>query len=265
MRYRWLAVFPILYALVFVAVAVLLGDSQTQSTFVRWQLILLRVLALIGCIAAVRAFQAGDHLRRAWLALAVTTALVLVRDLLRLLVAAPSGSAGFEILISALGVTSNLFLLAGVWLLARSWRKASMELPGGRGGVVAAVLVAAALAFAVAGPGAWHHFQSVMEGDGSAVVLLASAVVDILSLCLLAPLFLTALALRGGLFAWPWALVTASIFCWLLYDASYTLAPVLQLEGFPLNDVFRGMALNYLAVAGLAQRFAVSSVRAASR
>lgn len=258
MRFRWLALFPLLYAAAFAAIAWGLLGSEALTPFVRGQLILVRVLALVGCLAAVSAFERGDHLRRAWLALAAATLLVLARDLLRLPpFELPSGT----LVVSALGVLSNLALLAGVWLLARSWRIAAIELPGGRSGVLVVGLAAAVLALAVAGPSAWRQWQAVAAGDGTAVILLVSAVVDILSLCLLAPLLLTAVALRGGLFAWPWALVTASMFCWLLYDAAAGLTSGALPGAFPWTDVFRGLAENFLFAAGLAQRYAVEKVR----
>jgi hypothetical protein len=261
MRYRGLTAFPILYAAAFALVAWSLLGGDALDPFVRGQLLLVRVLAIIGCFAAVSAFERGDHLRLAWLWLGVATILVLVRDLVRL--AAPDATMAdpLGLGLAALGVLSNVALLAGVWLLARSWRVAAIDLPGGRGGVLAVTVIAAALALAVAGPFAWRHAQALAGGDWSALILLVSAVVDILALCLLAPLFLTALGLRGGLFAWPWALITASMFSWLLYDAAAGLAPGLDLSGFPLPDVFRGLAENFLFAAGLAQRFAVTRVR----
>ncbi|MGD2113590.1 MAG: hypothetical protein PVG07_00950, partial [Acidobacteriota bacterium] len=213
--------------------------------------------------AAVSAFGAGDHLRRAWWWLAAATVAVLIRDLLRLPpLELSSAAGGFEaVLISGLGVLSNAALLAGIWLLARAWKVAAIALPGGRSGVAVVTGAAAVLALVVAGPGALRHGQDLFAGDWSALTLFVSAVVDILSLCLLAPLLLTAVGLRGGLFAWPWALITASMLCWLLYDAAALLTPVLALGAFPLTEVFRGLAENYLFAAGTAQRLAVRSVR----
>ncbi len=159
---------------------------------------------------------------------------------------------------------SNVGLLSGVWLLARTWRVAAISLPVGRGGAVAVTLGALVLALLVAGPGALAEARQVAAGDWSALILLVSAVVDILSLVLLAPLLLTTLALRGGLFAWPWGLLTASVVAWLLYDGAAALAPSLAPGGFPLPDVFRGLAENFLFVAGLAQKRAVDQVRRAA-
>jgi len=89
-------------------------------------------------------------------------------------------------------------------------------------------------------------------------------VVDILTLCLITPLLLTAVSLRGGLFSWPWGLVTASQISWLLYDAAGTLAPHIAPRGFPLAEVFRGMAESYLFVAGVVQFLLIRHVRRAA-
>ncbi|HSL85218.1 MAG TPA: hypothetical protein VLF66_20790 [Thermoanaerobaculia bacterium] len=263
MRYRWLTAFPLLYAAAFAAVAWALLGSDALDPFVRGQLLLVRVLAIVGCFAAVSAFERGDHLRRAWLWLGVATVLILARDVWRLAVDEATLADPVGVGLTGLWLLSNVALLTGVWLLARSWRVAAIDLPGGRGGVITVTVIAAVLALAVAGPFAWRYAQAVMGGDWAALPSLVSAVVDILALCLLAPLFLTAMGLRGGLFAWPWALITASMFSWVLYDAAAGLAPTLDLRGFPLTDVFRGLAQNFVFAAGLAQRFAVTRVRQA--
>lgn len=261
MRFRWLTAFPLLYAAAFVATAALLSGQEALEPFVRGQLLLVRVLAIAGCLAAVSVFQRGDHLRRAWASLVLATVLVLVRDVLRLPpFDFPSGVDGLGLVIAGLGILSNVALLTGVWLLARSWKLAAISLPGGRSGAIATTLVAAGLALGVAGPSAWKHGLELLGGDWNALIMTVSAVVDILSLCLLAPLFLTAMALRGGMFAWPWALMATSMLSWLFYDGAAALGPALELGDFPLTDVFRGLAENFLCAAGLAQRFAVQKV-----
>lgn len=273
MRFRGLALYPLVYAVVFVAVAAWLGSGDSTpspdptASFVLGQKLLLRVLAVIGSLAAMLAFERADHLRRAWSGLVTASIAVLVRDLLGL-----AGVAGW--VVSGLGVLSNVALLVGVLLLAIAWKKADIPLPGGRSGAILVGVLGAVLALAVAGPAAYRQGILLFGGDWTALVLFVSAVVDILALCLLAPLLLTAISLRGGLFAWPWALITASILSWLLYDAAasrsfhefYGFDPALWLPAaIPLAEVFRGLALNYQFSAGLAQRFAVQQVRKASR
>ncbi len=263
MRFRWLAAFPLLYAAAFVAVTLSLLGGEALGPFVTWQRILARVLALAGCLAAMSVFERGDHLRRAWLFLSVGTLLILSRDLLRLLPVFAPDTAGPEgqLVISALAILSNLSQLAGVWMLAHSWRRAAIALPGGRTGALTVGIVAALLAVAVAGPAALTHARAVAAGDSTALVLVVSAVVDILSLCLVAPLLLTAISLRQGLFVWPWALIVASRLSWLLYDAAEAFGTGLVPAGFPLPDIFRGLALNYLFAAGLAQFFVIRQIR----
>lgn len=263
MRYRWLSVFPIAYAAIFSLIAWSLGGSDALEPFVRGQLLLVRILAIVGCFAAASAFGKGDHLRRAWLWLAWATILVLARDLLRFPVEVVSSEGAGRWLIPGLGVLSNFALLTGTWLLARAWKVAAIPLPGGRGRAVAVTVVVAVIALAVAGPFAWRHLLTLLTGEWANLVMLVSAVVDILALCLIAPLLLTTMALRGGIVSWPWGLVTTSLVCWLFYDAAAGLQGTLAIS-FPLTDVFRGLAENYLAAAGVAQYLVVRAVRSDS-
>ena len=263
MRFRWLAVFPLLYAAVFIAIVWWLGGGEALGPFIIGQRLLVRLLAIAGCFLAVSVFAQGDHLRTAWLWLGSGAVAILIRDLLRLLPPFQPANAGpgAVVILSGLGILSNLALLAGVWMLARSWKMAAISLPGGRYGALAVALVTAVLALAVAGPGALKSARAVVGGDWGSLILCVSAVVDVLSLCLITPLLLTAVSLRGGLFSWPWGLITASQLSWLLYDAAAALAPSLTPGGFPLAEVFRGLAQNYLFVAGLAQLYAIRQVR----
>ncbi len=267
MRFRFLAAFPLLYALIFLAIAWSLQGGEMLAPFTFWQRILVRVLAVAGCLAAVSCFERGDHLRSAWLWLGAGTIVILIRDLLRLSPGfAPQGAdPQAQLVVTALGILSNLALLGGVWMLARSWKMAAIVLPGGRSGFGVVAVFTAVLALTVAGPGAYIHLQEVARGDWSSLVLVVSAIVDIITLCLITPLLLTAISLRGGLFAWPWGLVTASQLAWLLYDIAAGLRPGLLPTGLPLPEVFRGLAENYLFAAGMAQYFVIDQVRQAAR
>lgn len=261
MRLRLLALFPLLFAAV-VAVAVLSLEGEALSGFLLSQRLLVRLLAIVGSFYAAAVFATGDHLRRAWQWLAWGTVAVLLRDLLRVVPPAATwtDSDGGAILVQALGVASNVALLVGIWLLARSWKVAALGVPGGRVGMLATAAAVAALALLVAGPAALGRAQEVLAGDGGSLVLLVSALVDIVALCLLAPLLLTAVALRGGSFSWPWALVAASLLCWLFYDAAVHWEEAFSPGGLPTAELFRGMAQNYQFVAGLAQAWVVRQV-----
>ena len=266
MRFRSLAAFPLLYAVIFLAIAWSLQGGEVLAPFTFWQRILARVLAVAGCFAAVSCFERGDHLRSAWLWLGAGTIVILIRDLLRLLpgFAPQGGNPQTQLVVTALGILSNLALLAGIWLLSRSWKMAAITLPGGRSGFGVVAVATAVIALTVTGPGAYTHLQELARGDWSSLVLVVSAVVDIITLCLITPLLLTAISLRGSLVAWPWGLVTVSQLAWLLYDIAAALRPGLLPAGLPLSEVFRGLAENYLFAAGLAQYFVIDQVRRAA-
>src|SRR3954464_1459740 len=189
MRFRSLAAFPLLYAAIFLAIAWSLQGAETLAPFTFWQRILARVLAAAGCFAAVSCFERGDHLRSAWLWLGAGTVVILVRDLLRLFPGfAPQGAdPKAQLVVTALGILSNLALLGGIWMLARSWKMAAITLPGGRSGFGVVAVAAAILALTVTGPGAFNHLQQVSQGDWSSLVLVVSALVDIVTLCLITP------------------------------------------------------------------------------
>jgi hypothetical protein len=262
MRFRGLVIFPLLYAVVFIAIATW-AEADARLPFVLGQKILVRLLAIIGSYWAVSAFERGDHLRRAWHWLALAATLVLVRDLIvlpsRLEGSTQPLAGALGVVVIGLPVVSNVGLLTGVWLLSRSWKMAALALPGGRSRMIMVTAVAAALAIAVTGPPLALYIKNLFAGDPAALINVVSTVVDILSLGLLAPLLLTAFALRGGHFFWPWALLTACLLSWLLYDAAtnYDLAP----GGLPLAEVFRGLALNLQFTAGLAQSMVIRRVR----
>jgi hypothetical protein len=262
MRLRWLALFPLAFALIFVAVVRSLGSEDAVASFVVGQKLLVRVLALVGCVMAASAFDRGDHLRRAWTWMAWSTAPLLLRDLLRLGPLRDSTSAGAWLL-DGFALIGNLALVIGVWQLARSWRMAAMTQPGTWKKALALTLGVAVLALIVAAPAAVTAFRDLLGGNGRASVNLVSALADIVSLCLIGPLLLTAIELRGGLFSWPWGLITACRVSWLFYDAAAALELTVT-PGAPLHEIFRGLALNLLFAAGVAQAMVVRAVRRAA-
>lgn len=257
MRLRLLAAFPLAYAVLFAVVAGQLLGGEALGPFVVGQRLLVRALALAGCLIAAAAFRSGDPLRRAWWWLAAASGLSLVRDLLGVASLLPAAAPGeIEWLGFSLLVGSNLALVAGVFQLTRCWQAAALAPMGKRAWLV--TLLFAGAAFAVAGPAVVASGRRLLAGDTVALTGFVSGSADILALCLLGPLLLAALEMRGGLFSWPWALVTVSLLSWLLYDAT---APLASPSSFPLHEVFRGMAQNFRFAAGLAQAWVIQEVR----
>jgi hypothetical protein len=77
----------------------------------------------------------------------------------------------------------------------------------------------------------------------------------------LAPVALTAIAVRSGTLRWPWALLTGSLLSWLLYDAVLSLPDLLHVaDSSPfrlVGEQFRLFAATSAFAAGLAQKRAV--------
>jgi hypothetical protein len=88
------------------------------------------------------------------------------------------------------------------------------------------------------------------------------AIGDAAAISLIAPVMLTALALRGRTIAWPRALLTASAFGWLCYDAVFSISSVLHANGDPfraLGEAFHAVATVGAGMAGIAQRLVITA------
>lgn len=265
MRYRALAVLPLVWGGLFLVGSAWLDGSDSLAVFVRTQTELAKGLALAGALAAALAFQKGEYLRTAWLLIAGCMALLLLRDATLLPIGLDSlGPQRLAALRGLLVVAANVSQVAGTWMLARAWKRAALALPVsplGQSLLVGVILLAV---LAVTGPGLLRDVGRIGIGDVQALTGAASAVGDALSLVLIAPLLLTALALRGGLFGWPYSLLTASYVAWLLYDAAAATGPTLGLD--PANvrtvsELFRALGCLFGFSAGLAQRLIVRQVQ----
>lgn len=259
MPFRKLLVFPLLWGALFLVLSAVLWGTSAYPPFLRTEIELVKVLAAAGGFAAALAHRRGDYLRRAWFLVGLSTCFFLVRDL----TIAPfgfeaMGETPLLALRAVLVFLGNLVMVVGVFMLARIWRVAGLTLPGRPRGQLAVVLVAAAFALALAGPGVVTYGARLLAGDLSAAAGVASALGDTATLLLIAPLLLTALALRGGMFAWPWALLTLSCVAWLFYDAFSTLGPALGLGADATRtgaELCRALGSTWACSAGLAQRW----------
>jgi hypothetical protein len=170
------------------------------------------------------------------------------------------------------GVRGGLTLLAnlagafGAWLLAGAWQVAGIRLPGTRRSQQLIFVGAIALALALAGPASYGDLRALVSGNLARLVTVASDVGDIVSLCLIAPVLMTAIALRGGLLAWPWTLMAASQLGWLLYDGAGTVGGLIGADATRLRaieEVLRVLACLFTFGSGVAQRLVMTDIRAA--
>ncbi len=214
-------------------------------------------LAVMGCLAAALAFDREDYLRRAWLLLAASTVLLFARDVFALAAHPTAVEVVPQVIEGTLATGGNACSVAGTWMLARAWRVAGLEDHDSRSRETWLLVATVSLAVFATGLPLASDVRALFRGQVLAVVPLASDVADGIVLSLLAPLAQTAIAMRGGLLRWPWALLTASGGLWLAFDAAYGVAGLLHVEAssaHPLLEAMRALPTLYGFAAGMAQR-----------
>lgn len=174
-----------------------------------------------GALMTGTAFAPGEPMRPGWLLLSASYAVLVPSRLL------PGGrleglgvsTAQYPVLESLLGVASGALGLAAFLLLAGAWRESGLDTTG-RASRVVARLVALVASLVLAGPDLVARFPAAAAGDPLAITDVLTDLLDGAIFVVAVPVARAALALGGGLVAWPWGLLTLSLFAWLGYDAS---------------------------------------------
>jgi hypothetical protein len=250
-------------ALAATILALLPAESRPLALHVLAEVV--KLLALLGLGAGALVFDRTDYLRRGWGLLAVCYAFLLGRD--AWLITTPGGaSTGVEIGRGLLVVAANACAVAGAWTLARAWGVAGLEHPGSRAAQRVAIAVAVLASLLFAGPSFAVDLRDTFSGHPGYFWAVASDLGDLLALPVLAPVAMTALAVKDGSLRWPWGLLAASLAAWLLYDAVLTVPEVvagLDVRSFRLAaDCVRVFAATSACAAGLAQRRAIRELGA---
>jgi hypothetical protein len=252
MKYRVLALLPLVAAAIFLVF--------TGETFDTWEVLAVKTLSFVGCVFAAFTLGWREYLGRAWLLNGLCMLLLVGYDLLRMPVVE---FALRERMIDVFGLTANVMSVVGTYMLGRAWRVAGVE-PDLSEDAQRAILVGGILvAIGVGAPGAYLDFRNVLEGGhADALVSLASDVGDVLALCFVAPVLLTALALRGGLLGWPWGLMTTSLFSWVVYDALDAISQFSASDTLrTATEVARTLACIFTFSGGMAQAMVVRAAR----
>ena len=261
MRYRVLVIVPFVAVAAYIAICFAIGDGPARRPFMRAEIEAVKALALIGCWMAAFSFEKGDYLRRAWFLNGVCYLFLLSRDAI-FIPGFLGHSPTIDYLEGGVIMVANIASVIGALLLARAWQVAGIELPVSRMGRGTVLAVAIVISLATAGPAVYQDFHDLVTGQPVSLVGVGSDLGDIISFCLIAPVLLTAIALRGGSLVWPWGLITASMLGWLFYDASTLIGrTILHADALTVrtvSDVFRSFACLFGFSAGLAQRIAVA-------
>lgn len=259
MTYRSLALSPLVFVACTAALAALV-PAGVRDTVVQGEVDVSKLFACAGMAAAALAFDRGDYLRRGWGVWAACYACLLGRDAM-LFANGHVSPAVYDITRGVLVTAGNAFVVVAAWTLARAWAVAGLEHPGSKGARRAVLALAIVVALVFAGPTLVVDVRDIVLGPRADFDSIASDLGDILSLPLIAPVALTALAVREGTLRWTWMLLTSSLVAWLLYDAIYTLPDYFSLApvGYRLvSEQFHIAAGAFAGVAGLTQRMAVT-------
>jgi hypothetical protein len=259
---RVLALLPLLFAGVFLALELLAPGHAATVALMRTENEAGKVLCLAGCIAAGLAFGRGDYLRVAWLFLAACQLGLLLRD--ATLISTPSGGfqlASLDALRAALVVSANVAGVVGTAMLARAWSVAGF-VEGLRWRRALLFVAGLGIALLIEGWPLVEDVRRLLAGHPGTLVDMVPDLADVICFALVVPVLQTAVALRGGALLWPWALLTLSGLFWILYDLAYGAVLARNAAGaVPLQmgaEALRALATTFTAAAGLAQRRVVT-------
>jgi len=133
--------------------------------------------------------------------------------------------------------------------IARAWRVAGLDLRVPTEVRFAAIGLSLAIALSLVGDLTLSDLRTLGGGDLRVLPSLASNAGDVVSLTLIAPILLTAFALRGGNLGWPWLLLACASLGWLMYGAAPMLGEHLGLDA----SVMRAFGASLRAFACFAQ------------
>jgi len=234
---------------------------RLASAFFGWA-VAMYLFAAGGTLVAAFTFGPGERLRPAWL-LVSASYLVLVPAMIRL---GPKGSGLYleatraPWVDSLATIASGSLAVAGFLLLSRAWHASGLDTTSRTGRVVAR-LGALAVAAVMAGPELVEKLPAALGGDVVAIGDVCSDLLDGSLFVVAIPVLRAALVLGGGLVAWPWVLLTASLVAWLGYDATAVYGGVAGLDDRTVRvveEVCRTLGAAMAFSAGIAQRWVMT-------
>ena len=255
---------PVVTAIAFLVTQAFFPEGDARKLFFTTEIALMKLFGAAGCFIAASRYRRREYIGIAWYLIGIDYFLLFAKDLLfgrviHLPNLDPELASTLRVIFVVIG---NAGSAIGCIMLARVWHVAGIALPGSRRLQYAAIVVGIGLAIAIVGWGTWQDIGHLRQGDKEAWVAVASNLGDIVSFSAIAPILLTAIAMRGGALAWPWALVTLSNVGWLLYDLSWSFERQWALSEHNLRiiaEFFRAQGCAMALSAGLAQRWAIRS------
>ena len=211
------------------------------------------LLALVVVAAGLAAHRFGwsrDYVGRAWTLFFITYLGLFAAEMLRRF--APGEAMAYQVVL----IAANVAAIGAYWLMSRSMSAAGLEYYGSPWRRIAYLTLAAILAVALVQ-------KSILTATSAGSFV--SALADLITFLLVAPLLLTAFAFRGGQLFWTYAFLTVGTFGWMFNQGAST---VIRLAGGSDSPIRTGriagfaIACLFIAAAALAQWLAGARAKA---
>jgi len=199
------------------------------------------IAAIAAAVAAARFGWVAEYVGRAWTLLFALYGLLTVSYVL--------DRAGIETQTASdvLTILANAASVGAFWLFGRALRTAGLQFYGPATVKAGVFLAAVAVACALVVPTVVAELQS-NAGGLSRTANLVSAVADMLTFILVAPLLLTLWSFRGGQLSWVYGCLALSTIGWMINQAADDLLPAAAVRDGRMTGLF----LACLAVAAAA-------------
>jgi len=180
------------------------------------------MLAIVAAAAGLAASRFGwwsEYVGRAWTLFFAAYAVLTIGEVLKRFVT--GASLASEICV----VAANIALVGAYIMTARSFHAAGLDFGASRARTVLASLVSFAIALALCYDSISSAWASLVSGNLAPGPLI-SPIADVVTFALVAPLLLTAFALRGGQQFWMFALLTTGTIGWMVNQGSGTIVRI---------------------------------------
>jgi hypothetical protein len=229
---------------------------STTGTLMRLFSMTPYVLASLGCFIGASAFERNERLYWAWMIMGLGNLFGAPPVIIfgKLPLHAPTGpdlsSTEYMVLVG-LDILLNIFTVVGLVLFAQVWRSLGAR---SRWYPIATV-IALGVGAAMTVPALLHSMHNLqLGGTHDELGSIISSLGDLTAITMIGPLVVTAIAMRGGAFMWPFLFLATGTLSWLFYDVFGVLAGTAQ----TISDLsFSTVGLMLTGAAGVAHRRAL--------
>jgi hypothetical protein len=229
-----------------------LPDARAQM-YHRVVLLIVAGVTAINAFVTAREFDRSDKLYLSWMFLGAGYVIAATRYGIRIHTLLTGDGITNPLFLTSLLILQNVLVPLSLFLFVRAWRATGLAAPGSAAAHRASIAAGIAGAVVVGG---FPLIRGLMVAKAD-LVLLVSTLGDMISLALIVPLMMPALALRGGSLMNTWAYLTTGIAIWLVYDIWFALRDPITL---PVNvergieEAIRVTAIMFACIASIAQR-----------